>query len=123
MVYRANPADGVAWVTPMTVGYEAAVRQHRFDLLLNDGVLGAVIETVDEGDQLLIENIAVAPSFQRQGLGQRLLAHTERIASLHPPHAAKAMQSRMIVSGQTLIAGERPWYWPTISLAADCCSL
>jgi ribosomal protein S18 acetylase RimI-like enzyme len=65
---------------PMTADYERAVRRHRFDLLLNDGVLVALIETIDEGDELLIENVAVAPSFQRQGFGQMLLAHAERIA-------------------------------------------
>jgi GNAT superfamily N-acetyltransferase len=65
---------------PMTADYDAAVRQHRFDLLLSDGVLAALIETVDEQDQLLIENVAVAPRFQGQGFGRVLLAHAERIA-------------------------------------------
>jgi N-acetylglutamate synthase-like GNAT family acetyltransferase len=52
---------------PMTADYEIAVQRHRFDLLSSEGVLAALIETVDEGDQLLIENLAVAPTFQRQG--------------------------------------------------------
>jgi ribosomal protein S18 acetylase RimI-like enzyme len=65
---------------PMTADYEAAVRAHRFDLLYVDGALAGLIETVDEGEQLLIENVAVAPAFQGQGLGRRLLAHAEAIA-------------------------------------------
>ncbi|HSZ51050.1 MAG TPA: GNAT family N-acetyltransferase [Caulobacteraceae bacterium] len=66
---------------PMTADYEAAILTHRFDLLERDGRLAALIETVDEGDQLLIENIAVAPVSQGQGLGHVLLAHAERLAA------------------------------------------
>lgn len=64
----------------MTANYEVAVQQHRFDLLLKDGALVALIETVDEGDRLLIENVAVASGLQGQGLGQMLLAHAEHLA-------------------------------------------
>jgi GNAT superfamily N-acetyltransferase len=64
----------------MTVDYELAVQRHRFDLLLSDGDLAALIETVDEGEQLLIENLAVAPNFQRRGFGRFLLAHAEQLA-------------------------------------------
>jgi GNAT superfamily N-acetyltransferase len=64
----------------MTVDYELAVQRHRFDLLLSNGQLAALIETVDEGEQLLIENLAVAPDFQRQGFGRFLLAHAEQLA-------------------------------------------
>lgn len=66
---------------PMGADYEAAVREHRFDLLHVDGVLAALIETIDEGDQLLIENVAVAPEHQGQGLGRHLLAQVEAIAA------------------------------------------
>ena len=92
---RAVPSDAAAireltreayakWVPligreprPMTADYDTAVRKHRFDLLLNDGVLVALVETVDEGEQLLVENVAVAPRFQGQGFGRMLLAHAE----------------------------------------------
>lgn len=94
----AAPADAAAirdltraayakWVSvigrepkPMGADYEAAVREHRFDLLHVAGELAALIETVDEGDQLLIENVAVSPGHQGQGLGRRLLAHAEGLA-------------------------------------------
>lgn len=65
---------------PMGADYEAAVLNHRFDLLAVDGVLAALIETIDEGDHLLIENVAVSPDQQGQGLGRRLLAHAEGLA-------------------------------------------
>ena len=65
---------------PMTADYEVAVLRHRFDLLLSNGQLAALIETVDEGERLLIENLAVAPDFQRQGFGRLLLTHAEQLA-------------------------------------------
>ena len=65
---------------PMTADYQAAIERHRFDLILQDGALVGLIQTVDEGDQLLIENLAVAPAFQGRGLGRRLLAHVEALA-------------------------------------------
>jgi ribosomal protein S18 acetylase RimI-like enzyme len=65
---------------PMGAEYEAAVRAHRFDLLYLDGVLAGLIETLDEGDRLLVENVAVSPAVQGRGLGSRLMAHAEEIA-------------------------------------------
>lgn len=65
---------------PMTADYDAAVRDHRFDLLYLEGALVALIETIDEGDRLLVENVAVAPSHQGRGFGTRLMAQAERIA-------------------------------------------
>jgi len=65
---------------PMTADYEAAVRNHRFDLLYADGVLAALLETIRAPDHLLIENVAVLPEHQGKGLGRRLLAHAEDLA-------------------------------------------
>ena len=66
--------------TPMTADYDAAVHTHRFDLAYSEGALVALIETVDEGDCLLVENVAVAPARQGRGLGTHLLALAEEIA-------------------------------------------
>lgn len=95
---RAVPADAPAiraltrlayakWVPvagreplPMRADYDAAVRDHRIDLLYRDGALAALIETVAEADHLLIENVAVSPDFQGRGLGRILMAHAERLA-------------------------------------------
>jgi len=41
---------------PMQIDYSAALRKHRFDLLSVDDRLAALIETVREGDCLLIES-------------------------------------------------------------------
>ncbi|MGE0153909.1 MAG: GNAT family N-acetyltransferase [Reyranellaceae bacterium] len=65
---------------PMTADYEAAVRQHRFDLLQVEGELAGLIETVTQPDHLWIENVAVAPDHQGKGLGRHLLAHAEELA-------------------------------------------
>jgi GNAT superfamily N-acetyltransferase len=65
---------------PMVADYDEAVKHHRFDLLYLEGALAALLETVDEGHQVLIENIAVRPPFQGRGLGSRLMWHAEAIA-------------------------------------------
>jgi ribosomal protein S18 acetylase RimI-like enzyme len=65
---------------PMTADYDQAVVRHRFDLLYIDGTLAALIETIREADHLLVENVAVSPSFQGRGLGRRLMAHAEVLA-------------------------------------------
>ncbi len=66
---------------PMTADYDVVVRDHRVDLLYIGGRLAALIEMIDQGDRLLIENLAVAPGYQRHGLGTRLLAHAEEVAA------------------------------------------
>jgi GNAT superfamily N-acetyltransferase len=65
---------------PMMADYDAAVRNHRIDLLHMDATLAALIEMIPADDHLLIENIAVSPRFQRRGLGRMLLAHAEQVA-------------------------------------------
>lgn len=67
---------------PMTADYELAVRTHRFDLLMMEGKLTALIETVAHPDHLLIENVAVDPAYQRRGFGAMLVAHAEQLAVL-----------------------------------------
>jgi ribosomal protein S18 acetylase RimI-like enzyme len=66
---------------PMIADYEQAVRNHRFDLLYYEGNLVALIETIPRTDHLLIENVAVSPSFQGRGFGRRLMAHAEQLAA------------------------------------------
>jgi ribosomal protein S18 acetylase RimI-like enzyme len=98
-VRRATPKDAAAigaltreayakWVAlvgreplPMTVDYAEAVKWHRFDLLFVGRELAAVIETFRQGDELLIENVAVRPAFQKRGFGRRLLRLAEDLAA------------------------------------------
>jgi N-acetylglutamate synthase-like GNAT family acetyltransferase len=62
---------------PMDADYLAAVRDAETWVLDDDGeVVGCIVLKVVDG-YLLLENIAVAPGAQGQGLGSRLLAHTE----------------------------------------------
>lgn len=65
---------------PMTADYDAAIRDHRFDLLEEAGQLVALIETEARADHYWVENLAVLPSAQGRGLGRRLLAHAETLA-------------------------------------------
>jgi len=96
---RAVPADAEAvraltrqayakWVPligrepkPMEADYDRAVREHRIDLAYQDGALAGLIETITRPDHLLIENVAVAPSWQGRGIGRALMAHAERLAA------------------------------------------
>lgn len=66
---------------PMTADYREAVRRHRFDLLEVDGELAALIETIPEPGWLLVENLAVSPSYQGRGFGRKLMAHAETLAA------------------------------------------
>jgi len=95
---RGKPADAAAirdltlaayavWVPvigrepkPMTADYAEATRIHRFDLLHVAGTLAALIETSSDAGRLFVINVAVAPAFQGQGLGRRLMAHAEQLA-------------------------------------------
>jgi ribosomal protein S18 acetylase RimI-like enzyme len=65
---------------PMTVDYDAAVRDHIVDMLHLDGTLAALIEMSPEADHLLIVNVAVSPGSQGHGYGRALLVHAEQLA-------------------------------------------
>ena len=66
---------------PMRVDYTEAVKTHRFDLLYADEHLAALIETVLEGEAMLIVNVAVATTMQGRGFGKLLLRHAEELAA------------------------------------------
>ena len=81
---RAAYAKWVALIgrepLPMQADYERAVSEHTIDLLIVDGVLAGLVETIPRPDHLWIENVAVAPEQQGRGFGRLLLAHAERRA-------------------------------------------
>ncbi len=62
---------------PMLADYRDAVRDHDTWVLEADGGIVGVIELVDRGDHLWIENVAIQPGWQGRGLGRRLLGHAE----------------------------------------------
>lgn len=65
---------------PMQADYHEALRKHRFDLLLRGLQVLALIETDLREDHLWIENIAVRPEEQGNGLSHRLIDHAESLA-------------------------------------------
>ena len=67
---------------PMQADYTVAVAEHDFDLLVDGATLVGLIETMPQPDHLWIENIAVHPERQGQGLGRKLLKWAERRAEI-----------------------------------------
>lgn len=63
---------------PMQADYERAVAEHTIDLLIVDGALAGLVETILRPDHLWIENVAVTPEQQGRGFGRLLLDHAER---------------------------------------------
>lgn len=66
---------------PMQVDYQTALQDHQFDVVVENGQILGLIETIQHGDHLWIENVAVVPEAQGRGIGQRLLAHAEHRAA------------------------------------------
>src|SRR6202046_935519 len=60
---------------PMQADYERAVAEHTIDLLMVDGALAGLLETILRPDHLWIENVAVTPERQGRGYGRLLLAY------------------------------------------------
>src|SRR5580692_7877088 len=81
---RAAYAKWVALIgrepLPMQADYERALAEHTIDLLIVDGALAGLVETILRPDCLWIENVAVAPERQGRGFGRLLLDHAERRA-------------------------------------------
>lgn len=65
---------------PMTTDYDRAVLEHIIDLWEEGGQLVGLIETIPKETYLLIENIAVRPDQQGNGIGKELLHHAEKLA-------------------------------------------
>ena len=66
---------------PMSANYDQTIDLHRFDLFFRGADLVAILETKENDDHLLIENVCVAPDCQRAGLGKSLLRAAEDIAA------------------------------------------
>lgn len=80
---------------PMQADYAAVVRTHRFDLVEADGRIVALIETEARSDHYWVENIAVLPERQGQGLGRALLALADELAQ-----AAGFSELRLLTNGK-----------------------
>ena len=62
---------------PMLTDYAAAVREHAVWVLEDSDRIVGVLQLDLRDDDLWIENVAVAPDQQGQGLGRQLLRHAE----------------------------------------------
>jgi GNAT superfamily N-acetyltransferase len=67
---------------PMKTDYAVAIIDHDFDLLCDGDTIVGLIETEPRPDHLWIENVAVHPDRQRQGLGKKLLKWAEKRAEV-----------------------------------------
>lgn len=65
---------------PITADYNQAFFDHRFDLLVDQGQIIGLVETTQQGDELMIVNVAVSPDRQGEGHGALLMRHAEHIA-------------------------------------------
>lgn len=65
---------------PMRADHAAHIRDHRADLLFVGEDLAALVETIERDDDVLIENVAVDPSFQKRGYGRKMVAYAEQLA-------------------------------------------
>ena len=95
---RAGPADAAAirtltraaygpWVPligreplPMATDFDQAVASDLIDLLEQDAEFLALIQMKVRVGHLWLDNVAVHPDHQGQGLGHRLIAHAEAVA-------------------------------------------
>lgn len=64
----------------MRADHAAHIRDHRADLLFVGEDLAALVETIERDDDVLIENVAVDPSFQKRGYGRKMVAYAEQLA-------------------------------------------
>ena len=79
---------------PMQVDYGKALLDHQFDVVVENGQIVGLIETMQHEDHIWIENVAVVPEAQGRGIGRRLLAHPERKAI-----DAGCFEARLLTNG------------------------
>ncbi len=65
---------------PMIVNYQTAIEEHQIWVIEAAVHLKAVLELIPSNTYLLIENIAIAPDYQKQGIGRWLMFFAEREA-------------------------------------------
>lgn len=66
---------------PMKADHAAFIRDHRVDLLFAGSDLVALLETIQHENDILIENVAVDPRFQKRGYGRKMLVYAEQLAA------------------------------------------
>lgn len=75
---------------PMLQDYDAVIRSKQVIMVLAEaaGEIAGVLVLSESAEGFLLDNVAVAPSFQGLGVGRALLEHAEQVARertrLHP---------------------------------------
>lgn len=64
----------------MKADHAAFIKENRVDLLFYSGDLAAPVETIQRKEDILIENVAVDPRFQKRGYGRKMVSHAEQLA-------------------------------------------
>jgi len=62
---------------PMLDDYAEVVRNHRTYVIDDDGQIAGVLVLMDKEGGLLLDNVAVLPQRQGEGIGRRLVEHAE----------------------------------------------
>lgn len=65
---------------PLLADYETLIAQRIVFVLVYEGGIRGVLVMMPQGRAMFVENIAVDPRFQGQGLGRRLMAFVEQEA-------------------------------------------
>ena len=65
---------------PMRADYEALIAAGVVSVLEAEGVIAGILVCYERGRYLHVENVAVATTWQGQGIGRKLMAHAERHA-------------------------------------------
>jgi ribosomal protein S18 acetylase RimI-like enzyme len=87
---------------PMTADYSVSFQTNRFDLLLENNVLVGLVETVPQGDELMIVNVAVEPTHQGRGFGHLLMQHAEELARLSSLSATRLYTNKLMTENVAL---------------------
>ena len=62
---------------PMLDDYDQVVRDHRAYVIDDGGEVVGVLVLMDKENGLLLDNVAVSPTRQGEGIGRRLIEHAE----------------------------------------------
>ena len=62
---------------PMLDDYDQVVRDHHAYVIDDDGRIVGALVLMDKEDGILLDNVAVLPARQGQGIGRRLVEHAE----------------------------------------------
>lgn len=87
---------------PMTADYEVSIQTNRFDFLYESNRLAGLIETVRQGDELLIVNVAIDPDCQGQGFGTLLMKHAEELARAEGLSATRLYTNKLMAENIAL---------------------